>query len=110
MMVNEQKMNEVMLDLGHRDNVRGTEYLRAAMRIYKPGISMTKELYPEIAKGAKTTAARVERCMRHSIATAWGRGSWDMQRRYFGYGVNPQTGVPTVGEWLARMERLCREN
>ena len=106
-MINEKKRDEVMLELGHRDNIRGTEYIRLAAGLYEPGMSITKELYPAIAAAAGTTPARVERCMRHSISSAWGRGSWEAQRRYFGYTVHPDKGAPTVSEYVSRIVRVC---
>lgn len=107
MKINEQKLDEVMLELGHRDSVKGTEYLRIGAALYERDMSMTKELYPAIAKAANTTPSRVERAMRHSITSAWGRGSIDAQRKYFGYSVHPDKGAPTVGEYLARIVRVC---
>lgn len=110
MKINEQKLDKVMLELGHRDSVMGTEYIRIGAALYERGMAMVKELYPAIAKAANSTPSRVERAMRHSIATAWGRGSLDAQRKYFGYSVNPDRGAPTVGEFLARIARVCGED
>lgn len=109
-MVNEQKLDNIMLQLGHTENIKGTGYIRLAVRMYGPGCErMSKEVYPAIAKAADTTASRVERAMRHSIASAWSRGDTDAQLRYFGYTVDPNKGTPTVGEYVARMARLCRQ-
>lgn len=104
------KLDQIMMDLGHTDNLRGTGYLREAARIYRPGMSITKELYPAIAAAANSTPERVERAMRHSIETAWQRGSYALQYQYFGYSVDPQKGRPTVSEYVARMARLCNED
>jgi two-component system response regulator (stage 0 sporulation protein A) len=110
MKINEKKLDEIMLELGHRDNVKGTEYLRIGAALYDREKAMVKELYPAIAKAANTTPSRAERAMRHSIASAWGRGNMEAQRKYFGYSVNPNSGVPTVSEYLARIARVCGEN
>lgn len=109
-MINEKKLDEVMLELGHRDNIKGTEYLRIGASIYDRKASLTRELYPAIAAAANSTASRVERAMRHSINSAWGRGSYEAQRKYFGYSVDPEKGCPTVGEYLARIARVCSED
>lgn len=109
-MFDKAKLERMMLELGHPENLLGTEYLRIGAEMYRPGIAVTKELYPAIAKLANTTPARVERNMRHSISTAWSRGSWEAQQRYFGSSVSPDRGVPTVGEYVARVARVCREN
>lgn len=110
MKINAQKLEEIMLELGHRDSIKGTEYIRIGVALYERDVAMMKELYPAIAMVANSTPSRVERAMRHSITTAWNRGSTDAQTKYFGYTVSPDRGVPTVGEYLARIARVCREN
>ena len=108
-MINGQKLDLMMMELGHTESVAGTSYLRRAVAMYDEGMTrMTKELYPAIAAAVDSTPSRVERCMRHSIQRAWGRGSFAAQCQYFGHTINPETGVPTVGEYVARMARLCR--
>lgn len=109
-MINEAKMDEILLELGHDDFNRGTAYIRDAVQMYRPGMGFTKELYPGIAKAHDSSAARVERCMRHSIEKAWARGDTAAQRKWFGFSVDPNTGKPRVGEYVARLARLCRED
>ena len=110
-MINAQKLDETMLELGHSDNLIGTDYLRQGIALYEAGArAITKELYPAIAKAANSTPARVERTMRHSIERAWERGSWDAQMRCFGHSIDPRKGCPTVSEYLARMARICHED
>lgn len=109
-MLNAQKLDEIMLEMGHPENLKGTDFIRKAVALYGPDVRLTKELYPAIAKAAGSTPSRVERAMRHSICTAWNRGSTEAQLRLFGYTVNPNTGVPKVGEYLARLHRVCHEN
>ena len=108
-MVNEEKLDRILLDLGHDDFNRGTAYIRQAVGIYQPGMFMTKELYPTLAAAAHSTPARVERCMRHSIEKAWSRGSQEARITWFGGSTNPETGKPTTGEYVARLAKLCRE-
>lgn len=108
-MINERKLDEILLELGHDDFNRGTAYIREAARYYQPGMAMTKELYPALAKAHDTSPARVERCMRHSIEKAWGRNDFHVQQRYFGWSVDPERGKPTVGEYVARLSKICRE-
>ena len=108
-MVNEQKLDEVLLELGHDDFCRGTAQLRVAVKRYTPGMAMTKELYPALAAAMDTSPARVERNIRHAIEKAWARNDFDTKRRFFGGSVNPATGRPTVGEYVAHLHRLCSE-
>ena len=103
------KTDRIMMDLGHPERLHGTEYLRRAVMIYRPGMSMTKELYPAIAEAVGSTATRVERNMRHSIETAWNRGNMTAQLRIFGYTVDPQKGRPTVGEYVAAVAKMVHE-
>ena len=108
-MINEQKLDDILLELGHDDFSLGTAYLRQAVKTYEPGMTMTKDLYPGVAKAVGSTGARVERCMRHSIEKAWMRGSEEARLRYFGNSIDPQSGRPTVGEYVARLARLARQ-
>ena len=104
-----KEMDRIMTDLGHDDFVQGTGYLRQAALLYAPGMALTKELYPALAKANNTTPQRVERSMRHSIEKAWLRGDQDTRLKWFGYSVDPNSGRPTVGEYVARLARICRE-
>lgn len=108
-MINEEKLDNVLLELGHDDYNSGTAQIRAAVRMYE-GQRLTKELYPALAKACGSTASRIERNMRHSIEKAWSRGSEEAQTKYFGFSVDPDSGKPTVGEYVARLARICREN
>jgi two-component system response regulator (stage 0 sporulation protein A) len=107
MAVNKEKLEEVMLELGHTEASRGTEYLRMACDIYDREMAMCKELYPTLAKVAGSTSSRVERAMRHSIESAWLRGNPSMQHEVFGHSIDPARGKPTVKEYLGRMTRYC---
>lgn len=108
-MVNEEKMDNMLLELGHDDFNRGTGYLREAVRMYEPGMRLTKELYPALAKAHDSSGGAVERSIRHSIEKAWSRGSAEARLRYFGYSYSPETGRPQAGEYVARLARLCHE-
>lgn len=110
-MINEAILDNLLLDLGHNDFNRGTAQLRTAVRYWdaNPHPAMTKELYPAVAKYHGTTAARVERNMRHSIEQAWLRCDYQARVRWFGNSVNPVTGRPTVGEYVARLARICHD-
>lgn len=106
-MSKELEMDIVLLELGFDDFCRGTAQLRTAIKMYRPGMSMTKEVYPAVAKRHNTTASRAERAMRHSIEKAWLRGSEEARNKYFGWSVDPEKGRPPVGEFVARLNRVC---
>ena len=63
--------------------------------------SITKILYPSIAKQHGTTPSRVERAIRHAIEVAWSRGQLEMIDEIFGYTVNSGKGKPTNSEFIA---------
>ena len=109
MRINEQKLDEVLLDLGHDDFNWGTAHIREAVKLFEPGMLMTKELYPAIAKAHHGSPARIERRMRHALEKAWSRGSGEARLKYFGFSNSPEPGRPTVGEYVARLARLCRD-
>ena len=104
---NMELLNKEMLMLGFRDSVTGTNMLRVAVMEWEPGMSITKDLYPIVARKCGSTPSRVERAMRHAISTAFDRGNLDTITRLFGYTINPEKGVPTVSEFIARMNREC---
>ena len=63
--------------------------------------SITKVLYPTIAKHYQTTPSRVERAIRHAIEVAWSRGKMDTIDELFGYTINMGKGKPTNSEFIA---------
>ena len=63
--------------------------------------SITKILYPTIAKRYQTTSSRVERAIRHAIEVAWSRGKMDTLDDLFGYTISNGKGKPTNSEFIA---------
>ena len=63
--------------------------------------SITKILYPTIAKKFQTTPSRVERAIRHAIEVAWSRGRMETLDALFGYTINTGKGKPTNSEFIA---------
>ena len=70
--------------------------------------SVTKILYPTIAKKRQTTSSRVERAIRHAIEVAWSRGKMDTINDLFGYTVSTGKGKPTNSEFIALIvDKIC---
>lgn len=111
-MINEAKMDEMMVELGFPENLRGTPYLRAAAALWDqdPCQQITGELYPALAKTFNATPSQVERCMRHAIERAWQQGNPEAHRRIFGWTYSASMGRPRVGEFVARIARVCHED
>lgn len=68
-----------MLDIGVPAHLRGYHYIRDAILLSGRDVEMvssvTKLLYPVIAKRFKTTDQKVERAIRNAIEVSWNRGN-----------------------------------
>ena len=83
------------------------------MTIEHPNVinSVTKELYPSIAKKFNTTPSKVERAIRHAIEVAWNRGRIDAINAIFGSRIYLGTEKPTNSEFIALVaDKLILEN
>lgn len=101
----EADVTNIIHEIGVPAHIKGYQYLRdAIMMSVNDGEmlnSITKLLYPSIAKQHKTTSSRVERAIRHAIEVAWSRGKMDTIDELFGYTVNNGKGKPTNSEFVA---------
>ncbi len=102
----------LMHEVGVPASIRGYDYIRDSimMALSDREIlrSITKELYPSIAKTHKTTPSRVERAIRHAVEVAWGRGDVDILNGIFGYTVKSTKGKPTNGEFISMLAERVR--
>ncbi len=101
----ENKVTDLLHEIGVPANIRGYHYLRDAILFAisdpKKMHAVTKILYPEIAKKENTTPSRVERAIRHAIEVAWDRGKKETIDELFGYTVSNRKGKPTNSEFIA---------
>ena len=101
----ESQVTKIIHQIGVPAHIKGYQYLRAAilMTIENSDIinSVTKVLYPSVAKKFGTTTSRVERAIRHAIEVAWDRGDVDTLNSYFGYTIQNARGKPTNSEFIA---------
>lgn len=97
----------LMHEIGVPPHIKGYQYLREAIIMAvqdsKAVESITKVLYPEVAKKFRTTPSRTERAIRHAIESAWDRGEVEVFEKYFGNTVSPMKGKPTNGEFIAML-------
>ena len=107
-MIDEWKLDDVLLTLGFDDFNRGTAYLRECVKQYTPGDKITA-LYVRVARPHGSTGIRVERAIRHVSGKAWQRCPVTTRLRYYGNSVDPKTG-PTNSELIARLERICHQD
>lgn len=101
----EADVTAIIHEIGVPAHIKGYQYLREAIIMSVNDIEMlnsiTKILYPTIAKKYQTTASRVERAIRHAIEVAWSRGKMDTIDELFGYTINNGKGKPTNSEFIA---------
>lgn len=101
----EAQVTKIIHQIGVPAHIKGYQYLRSAilMAIDDSEIinSVTKVLYPAVAKKFGTTTSRVERAIRHAIEVAWDRGDVDTLNSYFGYTIQNTRGKPTNSEFIA---------
>ena len=101
----ETDVTNIIHEIGVPAHIKGYQYLRDAIVMSVQDIEMlnsiTKVLYPTIAKKYDTTTSRVERAIRHAIEVAWSRGKLDTLDELFGYTVSNGKGKPTNSEFIA---------
>lgn len=101
----EQDVTNMIHEIGVPAHIKGYQYLREAIMMSVEDTSMlssiTKILYPTIAKRFQTTPSRVERAIRHAIEVAWSRGRMETLDALFGYTINTGKGKPTNSEFIA---------
>ena len=105
-------VTEILHQIGVPAHTKGYQFLRDAILMTVEDHdyinSVTKRLYPEIAKRNNTTASRVERAIRHAIEVAWDRGDVDTLNSYFGYTIHNLRGKPTNSEFIAMISDKMR--
>lgn len=108
----EVTVSEIMHQIGVPAHIKGYQYLREAIILSvndnEMMHSVTKILYPTVAKIFNTTPSRVERAIRHAIEVAWDRGDVDVLSAYFGYTIQNTRGKPTNSEFVAMISDKLR--
>ena len=108
----ERYVTRIMLDMGIPAHLKGYHYLREAIILSGKDMeavsSVTKLLYPTVAKRFKTTDQKVERAIRNAIEVSWTRGNVDTFEELFGYSVWTGKGRPTNSEYIARIADKIR--
>lgn len=105
-------VTDIIHQIGVPAHIKGYHYLRQAiiLSIHDSEMinSVTKLLYPTVAKKFKTTSSRVERAIRHAIEVAWDRGDVDTLDSFFGYTIHTGRGKPTNSEFIAMIADRLR--
>jgi two-component system response regulator (stage 0 sporulation protein A) len=108
----EVEVTNIMHEIGVPAHIKGYQYLRDAIMMVVKDLdvinSITKLLYPTIARNYNTTPSRVERAIRHAIEVAWSRGQVEAIDQLFGYTVSLGKGKPTNSEFIAMVADKLR--
>ncbi|MDE7252927.1 MAG: sporulation initiation factor Spo0A C-terminal domain-containing protein [Acetatifactor sp.] len=108
----EKYITDIMLDIGVPAHLKGYHYLRDAIllsgRDMEVVSSVTKLLYPVVAKRFKTTGQKVERAIRNAIEVSWSRGNAKTFEEMFGYSPLSGRPRPTNSEYIARIADKVR--
>jgi two-component system response regulator (stage 0 sporulation protein A) len=110
----DEEITSIFLTIGIPAHIKGYHFLREGVKMVMENHdlinSITKELYPGIAKQFNTTASKVERAIRHAIEVAWTRGRIEKINQIFGYNIYTKNDKPTNGEFIALMaDKLSME-
>jgi two-component system response regulator (stage 0 sporulation protein A) len=108
----ESQVTKIIHQIGVPAHIKGYQNLREAINYTINDMDMinsvTKILYPTVAKRFATTPSRVERAIRHAIEVAWDRGDIDTINTIFGYTVHNNKGKPTNSEFIAMIADRLR--
>ena len=108
----EKYITKIMLDVGVPAHLKGYHYLRDAIMLSGKDMeavsSVTKLLYPTIARHFKTTDQKVERAIRNAIEVSWTRGNSTTFEELFGYSYEQGKLRPTNSEYIARIADKIR--
>lgn len=87
--MNRNKVENILSEIGIPANVKGFDYIADAMEVFEEHghrVSVTKILYPEIAKRNNSIPSRVERAIRHALEIANStRGDYENFEKYIGF-------------------------
>ena len=105
------RISRLLTEIGVPGNLLGCAYLRTALALLlrEPALSRTlnRSLYPRVADQHATTAACVERAIRHAITQTFSRGS-DGYRAALGRLASSVGDNPTNAEFLAQTAECLR--
>lgn len=108
----ERYITDIMLDIGVPAHLKGYHYLRDAIMLSGRDMevvsSVTKLLYPTIARHFRTTDQKVERAIRNAIEVSWTRGNVETFEKMFGYSALSGRSRPTNSEYIARIADKVR--
>jgi two-component system response regulator (stage 0 sporulation protein A) len=102
---NKTRITNTLLTLGVPTKLRGYAYLREAVEVMaqRPGLSITKELYPTVGQRCDASPENVERSIRSAINAAWKNRDEQVWRMYFGTSTSQSLRCPTNAAFISRL-------
>ncbi len=106
----DSQITGLLLALGFRPKLRGYACLREAILLCAGGgyDSVTKLLYPEVARRLGCRSSHVERNIRSAIESAWATRDEALWRLYFAPDSTGQVPRPTNAELIGRLAESLR--
>ena len=106
----QSQVSGMLLTLGLRPKLRGFACLREAVLLSarEEYMSVTKVLYPEVAKRCGCQSAHVERNIRSAIDAAWNARDEAIWRMYFIPDGSGQVARPTNAAFISRLADCFR--
>lgn len=100
-----EEIGELLEQLGLARKEKGFERLSYAIAVtaqeFERAGSVTKLLYPDLAKHFQTTPEKIERSLRHLIEKSWEKGEKTLFEELFGYHRDNSEIRPTNSEYIA---------
>lgn len=104
-MIECEEIGELLEQLGLDRKEKGFERLSYAIAVtakeFERAGSVTKLLYPDLAKHFQTTPEKIERSLRHLIEKSWEKGEKTRFEELFGYHRDNSEVRPTNSEYIA---------
>lgn len=99
------RITNTLLTLGVPTKLRGYAYVREAVEVMaqRPGLSITKELYPTVGQRCDASPENVERSIRGAINSAWKNRDEQVWRMYFGANPGQPMRCPTNAAFISRL-------
>ncbi len=101
----DQRITELFLQMGVPPHLKGYQYLKEAVKLTTRDrmiiYSITKELYPRIAKTFGVTTTKVELAIRHTVEVMYDRDQMSYLRDTLGFPPSVGRQKPTNGELIA---------
>ena len=104
------RISNFLRELRFRPKLKGYIYLRDAVLLMadNPDLSITKELYPEIADRYGTPPKSVEKCIRSALEGAWERRDHSVWQILFPPGLDAVQERPSNADMIARLADWIR--